>query len=79
MKVLISISSNENYIFGFSQVGTFHTVNSFNYTSFVKCVAKNKKNLSINEVSYNMYCQKNRRISFAMLQSCLNVLKQFII
>ena len=73
------LSSNENYIYGLSQVGTFRTVNSFNYTSFVKCVAKNNKNLSINQVSYNMYCQKNRGISFVMLQPCLNVLKQFII
>ena len=32
---------NENYIYGFSQVRTFRTVNSFNYTSFVKRVEKN--------------------------------------
>ena len=36
-------------------------------------------NLSINEVTYNIYCHGNGRISFAMLPPCSNVLKQHII
>ena len=37
-----------------------------------------EKDLSINEVRYNIYCQRNGRISFAMLLPCLNVLKEHI-
>ena len=47
-KSLFLLSSNENYTYGFTQVGTFCTVNLFNFTSFVKCVEKNNRYKFIN-------------------------------
>ena len=85
MKPLSLLSSNENYIYGFSQVGTSCTVTEYIVRILEKffCEMYGKKvtdaNLSINEIRYNIYCRQNGGISFAMLPPCLNVLKQHII
>ena len=83
-KSLSLLSSSENYIYGFSQVGTFRTVtkDSTRISEELICEVCGKKTytkLSINKVSYNIYCQKNGRISSGMLPLCLNVLKKFFI
>ena len=85
LKPLSLLSSNENYIYGFSQVGTSCTVTEDIVRILEKffCEMYGKKvtdtNLSINEIRYNIYCHQNGGISFAMLPPCLNVLKQHII
>ena len=48
-KSLSLLNSDENYIYGLSQVRTFRTVNLFNYPSFVKCVKKNNRYKFINQ------------------------------
>ena len=79
-KSLSLLSSNENYIYGFNQVGTFRTVNSLTKLHLWSLWKKiTDTNLPVNEVSYNINCQKNGIISFAMLPPRLNVSKQFII
>lgn len=84
MKPLSLISSDQNQIYGFCQVGTSGTVTEFIVRKLKKFFCemyekKNKKtadtNKSIKEVRYNIYCQWNRRILFAMLLPRSNVLK----
>ena len=84
LKPLSLQSSNENYIHGFSHIGTSGTVTEDTIRILEKLVCEMygkkamEKDLSINEVRYNIYCQRNGRISFAMLPPCLNVLKEHI-
>ena len=84
LKPLSLLSSNVNYSYGFSQVETSHTVTEdIVRISEIICEMFGKKttdtNLSVNEFRYNIYCYRNGRILFAMLPTCSNVLKQYVI
>ena len=81
MKPLSLISSDQYQIYGFCQVGTSGTVTEHIARKLKKffCEMYEKKtadtNLSIKEVRYNIYCQWNIIILFAMLLPRSNVLK----
>ena len=88
LKPLSLLSSNENYIYGFSQVGTFRAVTEdivrilgkFVCEMYGKKVTHTTSTRSCTTfIRYNIYCHRNGRISFAMLPPCSNVLKQHII